>query len=74
MNSMYGDSLSDMGTVFRATGECIHHNRATFEGVTGRVWVEYLAAHLRLSYSQTNNFAYGGATTSLIATLWYQAC
>jgi len=27
---VYGDSLSDMGTVFRATGECIHHNRATF--------------------------------------------
>jgi len=30
---VYGDSLSDMGTVFRATGECIHHNRATFRAL-----------------------------------------
>jgi len=29
----------------------------------GRVWVEYPAAP-RLSYSQTNNFAYGGAATT----------
>ncbi len=62
---VYGDSLSDMGTVFRATGGMYPPLPSYFQGrySNGRVWVEYLAEHLRLSYSQTNNFAYGGATT-----------
>jgi phospholipase/lecithinase/hemolysin len=67
MNELYvfGDSLSDVGTVFRATGGMYPPNPTYFQGrySNGRVWVEYLAERLHLSSSQTNNFAYGGATT-----------
>lgn len=40
-------------------------NPTYFQGrySNGRVWVEYLADRLHLSSKQTNNFAYGGATT-----------
>ena len=62
---VFGDSLSDMGTVFRATGGMYPPNPTYFQGrySNGRVWVEYLALRLHLSSKQTNNFAYGGATT-----------
>jgi phospholipase/lecithinase/hemolysin len=62
---VFGDSLSDVGTVFRATGGMYPSNPTYFQGrySNGRVWVEYLALRLHLSSKQTNNFAYGGATT-----------
>jgi phospholipase/lecithinase/hemolysin len=62
---VFGDSLSDVGTVFRATGGMYPSNPTYFQGrySNGRVWVEYLADRLQLSSKQTNNFAYGGATT-----------
>ena len=62
---VFGDSLSDVGTVFRATGGMYPPNPTYFQGrySNGRVWVEYLASSLHLSSSQTNNFAGGGATT-----------
>ncbi len=62
---VFGDSLSDVGTVFRATGGMYPPNPPYFQGrySNGRVWVEYLADRLHLSSNQTNNFAYGGATT-----------
>lgn len=62
---IFGDSLSDIGTVFRATGGVYPPNPIYFQGrySNGRVWVEYLAEHLHLSSSQTNNFACSGATT-----------
>jgi len=62
---VFGDSLSDMGTVFRATGGMYPPNPTYYQGrySNGRVWVEYLALRLYLSSKQTNNFAYGGATT-----------
>jgi phospholipase/lecithinase/hemolysin len=62
---VFGDSLSDMGTVFRATGGMYPPNPTYYQGrySNGRVWVEYLALRLHLSSKQTNNFAYGGATT-----------
>lgn len=62
---VFGDSLSDVGTVFRATGRMYPPNPTYFQGrySNGRVWVEYLAEQLHLSKSQTNNFACGGATT-----------
>jgi phospholipase/lecithinase/hemolysin len=62
---VFGDSLSDVGTVFRATGGMYPSNPTYFQGrySNGRVWVEYLADRLHLSSKQTNNFAYGGATT-----------
>jgi phospholipase/lecithinase/hemolysin len=68
INALYvfGDSLSDVGTVFRATGGMYPPNPTYFQGrySNGRVWVEYLAASLHLSSKQTNNFACGGATTA----------
>jgi len=62
---VFGDSLSDVGTVFRATGGMYPPNPTYFQGrySNGRVWVEYLADKLHLSSRQTNNFACGGATT-----------
>ena len=61
---VFGDSLSDVGTVFRATGG-MYPPPTYFQGrySNGRVWVEYLADRLRLSSNPTNNFAVGGATT-----------
>jgi phospholipase/lecithinase/hemolysin len=62
---VFGDSLSDVGTVFRATGGMYPPNPTYFQGrySNGRVWVEYLADRLYLSSNQINNFACGGATT-----------
>lgn len=60
---VFGDSLSDTGTVFRATKGLYPPNPPYFQGrySNGRVWVEYLSE--KLSVKQVNNFAYGGATT-----------
>ena len=62
---VFGDSLSDMGAVFRATGGMYPPNPAYFQGrySNGKVWVEYLALRLQLSSQEINNFSYGGATT-----------
>jgi thermolabile hemolysin len=63
---VFGDSLSDTGTVFRATGGLYPSDPPYFQGrySNGRVWVEYLADQLGLSAGQISNFACGGATTS----------
>ncbi|WP_235526331.1 SGNH/GDSL hydrolase family protein [Nostoc piscinale] len=62
---VFGDSLSDTGMVFQATGGMYPPSSTYFQGrySNGRVWVEYLADRLHLSSKHTNNFAYGGATT-----------
>ena len=62
---VFGDSLSDAGMVFRATGGMYPPNSTYFQGrySNGKVWIEYLAQQLHLSSQQTNNFAYGGATS-----------
>ncbi|MEH2392672.1 MAG: SGNH/GDSL hydrolase family protein [Nostoc sp.] len=62
---VFGDSLSDTGMVFRATGGMYPPNPTYYQGrySNGRVWVEYLGESLHLSSKQTHNFAYGGATT-----------
>ena len=62
---VFGDSLSDVGTVFRATGGTYPPSPTYFQGrySNGRIWAEYLADRLHLSSRQTNNFACGGATT-----------
>lgn len=62
---IFGDSLSDTGMVFQATGRMYPPNATYFQGrySNGRVWIEYLSDRLHLSPKQTNNFAYGGATT-----------
>lgn len=60
---VFGDSLSDTGAVFRATGGQYPSSPPYFQGrySNGRVWVEYLAE--QLSANRAHNFAYGGATT-----------
>jgi thermolabile hemolysin len=65
---VFGDSLSDTGMVFRATGGMYPPNPNYFQGrySNGRVWIEYLAESLHLSSKQTNNFAYGGSTTGSV--------
>jgi len=66
---VFGDSLSDTGTVFRATNGLYPSDPPYFQGrySNGRVWVEYLADRLGLSASQINNFAWGGASSGGIS-------
>ena len=62
---VFGDSLSDTGTVFRLTGGLYPSNPPYFQGrySNGRLWVEYLGDFLNLSSTQTKNFAHAGAIT-----------
>ncbi len=62
---VFGDSLSDVGTVFRSTGGMYPPQPTYFQGrySNGRVWVEYLAERLKIKSSHVNNFACGGATS-----------
>lgn len=61
---VFGDSLSDIGNVYRTTGGTYPPNPPYFQGrySNGRVWVEYLADDLKLTTAKINNFAFGGAT------------
>lgn len=62
---VFGDSLSDVGNVFNATGGFRPSSPPYFQGrySNGLVWVEYLASELALNPKQNTNFAHGGATT-----------
>jgi phospholipase/lecithinase/hemolysin len=64
---VFGDSLSDTGNFFKATGQ---PPSPYFEGrfSNGRVWVEYLADSLKLDPNKSTNFAFGGSTTGTINT------
>jgi thermolabile hemolysin len=70
INQMYvfGDSLSDTGNMFRASNRNYPPNPPYFQGrySNGQVWVEYLASKLELDASDSNNFAFGGATTGKV--------
>lgn len=63
---VFGDSLSDTGTTFRATNGVYPPQPPYFQGrySNGPVWVEYLAEKLQISSSPAEHFAWGGATTS----------
>ncbi|WP_089127575.1 SGNH/GDSL hydrolase family protein [Tolypothrix sp. NIES-4075] len=62
---IFGDSLSDTGNIYRATGGVYPSSPPYFQGrySNGLVWVEYLASGLKLTAKQSTNFAFGGATT-----------
>ena len=62
---VFGDSLSDVGTVFQTSGGMYPPQQTYFQGrySNGRIWVEYLAERLKIKSSQVNNFACGGATS-----------
>jgi phospholipase/lecithinase/hemolysin len=59
---VFGDSLSDTGNTYRATGGFIPPSPPYFQGrfSNGPVWVEDLASSLGVKQT---NFAFGGATT-----------
>ncbi len=63
---VFGDSLSDTGTIYKATGGAYPPSPPYFQGrySNGPVWVEHLASKLSLTLDRTTNFAAGGATTS----------
>ncbi|MBF2065884.1 MAG: SGNH/GDSL hydrolase family protein [Calothrix sp. C42_A2020_038] len=65
---VFGDSLSDVGNMYRATTGSYPPNPPYFQGrySNGQVWVEYLASKLALNAKQSVNFAYGGATTGKV--------
>ena len=66
---VFGDSLSDDGNLYAATGgyqsptTAIPENPQYYQGhySNGPIWVEYLAQDLGLTPNPSNNFAYGGA-------------
>jgi phospholipase/lecithinase/hemolysin len=65
---VFGDSLSDVGQVFQASGGMYPPDPPYFRGrySNGRVWIEYLADRLQISQNKVHHFAYGGATTGVI--------
>jgi phospholipase/lecithinase/hemolysin len=67
---VFGDSLSDTGNLYRATGNLIPPP-PYFNGrlSNGPLWVEYLAPKLNLTYTPQTNFAFAGATTGTLNTI-----
>ncbi|MDJ0555328.1 MAG: SGNH/GDSL hydrolase family protein [Microcoleaceae cyanobacterium MO_207.B10] len=65
---VFGDSLSDTGNAFAATGGLIPPSPPYFEGRTsnGQLWVETLAPQLQLISDPNLNFAVNGATTGFV--------
>ncbi len=59
-----GDSLSDPGNIFEATGGAIPPSPPYFEGrfSNGPVWADYLTDTFEAHGKPTGNFAHGGAT------------
>jgi phospholipase/lecithinase/hemolysin len=66
---VFGDSASDVGNSFDATG--IPPSPLYYQGrfSNGPVWVEYLAQDLGLTPNRQSNFAFGGANTGSRNTL-----
>ncbi|MCA1993902.1 MAG: SGNH/GDSL hydrolase family protein [Coleofasciculus sp. S288] len=68
---IFGDSLSDTGNVFDATGGQFPPSPPYFNGrfSNGLLWVEYLAGNLGLEIEPQNNFAFAGAGTGVVGQL-----
>lgn len=62
---VFGDSLSDTGNLYNATG--IPPSPPYYQGrfSNGPVWTEYLASDLGLTPQQQTNYAFGGANTGI---------
>jgi outer membrane lipase/esterase len=67
----FGDSLSDNGNAFGASGGTVPPSPPYFNGrfSNGPVWVEGFAAELKLPAGASNNFAFGGATSGTANTV-----
>ncbi|NEP39664.1 MAG: SGNH/GDSL hydrolase family protein [Okeania sp. SIO2G4] len=65
---VFGDSLSDTGNAFVATGGLLPPSPPYFEGRTsnGPLWIETLAPQLELTSNSSLNFAVNGATTGFV--------
>ena len=68
--TIFGDSLSDNGNAFKATGGAIPASPPYFNGrfTNGPVWVEGFSTELKLPAAAINNFAVGGATSGANST------
>ena len=68
--TIFGDSLSDNGNTFKASGGALPPSPPYFNGrfSNGLVWVEGFPAQLRLPAATINNFAVGGATSGTANT------
>jgi outer membrane lipase/esterase len=62
---VFGDSLSDTGNAFLATGQTIPQSPPYYQGrfSNGPVWVEMLGSSAKPSLAGGTNFAFGSATT-----------
>lgn len=62
---IFGDSLSDPGNLFNATGQQVPPSPPYFEGrfSNGQIWADYLAPRLGVEEEPVSNFAFGGAKT-----------
>jgi outer membrane lipase/esterase len=67
----FGDSLSDNGNAFQATGGTVPPSPPYFNGrfSNGPVWIENFTSGLKLSTGASNNFAFGGATSGTANTV-----
>ncbi len=67
---VFGDSLSDTGNAFAATGGLLPPSPPYFQGriSNGSLWVETLAPQLAVTSDPNLNFAVNGATTGIINT------
>ncbi|NEN92506.1 MAG: SGNH/GDSL hydrolase family protein [Okeania sp. SIO3H1] len=65
---VFGDSLSDTGNAFVATGGLLPPSPPYFEGriSNGPLWIETLAPQLELTSNPSLNFAVNGATTGFV--------
>ena len=68
--TFFGDSLSDNGNAFKATGGTIPASPPYFNGrfTNGPVWIEGFSTELKLPAAAVNNFAIGGSTTGTNST------
>jgi phospholipase/lecithinase/hemolysin len=66
---IFGDSLSDTGNLYSATGNTFPPPpNAPGRFSNGLIWVDYFASELGLTGENIKNFAFGGATTGKISS------
>jgi outer membrane lipase/esterase len=67
----FGDSLSDNGNAFGATGGTVPPSPPYFNGrfSNGPVWIENFTSGLKLAPGASSNFAFGGATSGTANTV-----
>jgi phospholipase/lecithinase/hemolysin len=64
---IFGDSLSDTGNIFQASGNTFPPSPPYFPGrfSDGPIWLDYLAPKLEFSQESIINFAFAGANTGI---------